>query len=187
MSKPLQMLLLVVGVVTLLAVLGEITYSIAATTHGSTPARVVHVDAGPYPLTVDFYTYPAHASYALPFALVPQQAVSGALTYNVTSVPDPSDVPATPIRASLSPDSSIHNAVQGTAEITVQGGWTLDIVVQGAAGRGEALVPLVATAPPPLPEWLGWTIGLIPLCGLLVFLLLQRGRKKGQKQPSVAV
>jgi len=182
MSKNLQFFLLAVGVIALLAVLGEIGYSIAATTHGSTPARVVHVQAGPYPLTVDLYTYPAHASYALPFSIAPQQAVNGTLTYNVVSVPDPSDVPATPVRAGVSPDPNVHNGVQGNAEITVQGGWTLDIVVNGAAGSGEASVPIVATAPPAIPTWLGWVIGLIPFYGLLIFLLMQRGRKREQGQ-----
>src|SRR5204862_8228050 len=74
MAKPFQFLLLAVGVIALLVVIGEITYSIAATTHGSTPARVVKVQAGPYPLTVSLYTYPAHASYALPFAIAPRQS-----------------------------------------------------------------------------------------------------------------
>src|SRR5204863_1246414 len=88
-------LLLAVGVIALLVVIGEATYSIAATTHGSTPARVVKVQAGPYPLTVSLYTYPAHASYALPFAIAPRQSIRGALTYDLTSIPDESDVPAT--------------------------------------------------------------------------------------------
>ena len=72
------------------------------------------------------------------------------------SIPDPSDVPATPVRASLSPDPNVRNGVQGAAEITVQGKWALDIVVTGSAGRGEASVPLTATAPPAIPTWLGW-------------------------------
>ena len=180
MAKPFQFLLLAVGVIALLAVGGEIIYSIAATTHGSTAARVVQVQAGPYPLTVSLYTYPAHASYALPFAIAPQQSIKGTLTYEVSSIPDPSDVPATPVRASLSPDSNVRNGVQGAAEITVQGQWTLDIVVTGSAGQGEALVPITATAPPAIPTWLGWVIGFIPLYALFAFLLSQRGRKARQ-------
>jgi hypothetical protein len=181
MAKPFQFLLLAVGVILLLVVGGEIIYSIAATTHGSTPARVVQAQAGPYPLTVSLYTDPARASYALPFAIAPQRPTSGALTYSVTSVPDPSDVPATPIRASLSPDPNVRNGVQGAAEITVQGTWNLDIIVTGSAGQGEAFVPITATAPPAIPTWLGWTIGFIPLYGLLVFLLMQRGRKASKQ------
>ena len=88
MAKPFQFLLLAFGVIALLAVGGEIIYSIAATTHGSTPARVVQVQAGPYPLTISLYTYPAHASYALPFAIAPQNSTNGKRTYDVTSIPD---------------------------------------------------------------------------------------------------
>jgi len=182
MAKPLQFLLLVVGVILLLVVGGEIIYSIAATTHGNTPARVVQVQAGPYPLKVSLYTYPAHASYALPFAIAPLHSISGTLTYDVTSNPDPSDVPATPVRASLSPDPNVHNGVQGDAEITVQGLWFLDIIVTGSTGQGETFVPITATAPPAIPSWLGWTIGFIPLYGLLVFVLLQRGRKAKKRE-----
>ncbi len=179
MSRLFQFLLLTVGVVALLALGGEIIYSIAATTHGSTPARVVQVQAGPYPLTVSLYTYPAHAGYALPFAIAPRQSIRGALTYEVSSIPDPSDVPATPVRASLSADPNVPGGVQGAAEITVQGTWALDIVVTGSAGRGEVSVPIVATAPPAIPTWLGWVIGGIPLYGLLIFLAMQRGGKSG--------
>src|SRR6266699_5187950 len=185
MAKPFQFLLLAFGVIVLLAVGGEIIYSIAATTHGSTPARVVQVHAGPYPLTVSLYTYPAHASYALPFAIAPQQSIRGTLTYEVTSIPDPSDAPATPVRASLSPDPNVPDGVQGAAESTVQGTWALDIVVTGSAGRGEVSVPITATAPPAIPTWLGWVIGFIPLYGLLVFLLSQRGRKARQVQTTI--
>ena len=81
---------------------------------------------------------------------------------------------------SLSPDPKVPGGVQGNAEITVQGTWALDIVVTGSAGRGETSVPITATAPPALPTWLGWVIGFIPLYGLFVFLLLQRGRKARQ-------
>ena len=177
MAKPFQFVLLAFGVIALLAVGGELAYSIIATTHGSTPARVVRVQAGPYPLVVSLYTYPAHASYALPFAIAPQGSVPGTLTYSVNSVPASSDVPATPVRASLSPDANVHNGVQGDAEITVQGTWTLDIVVLGVAGRGTASIPIIATAPPPMPFWLGWLIGFIPLAGLLAFFLSQRSHK----------
>ncbi|HJT58812.1 MAG TPA: hypothetical protein VJ761_20045 [Ktedonobacteraceae bacterium] len=182
MAKPFQFLLLAFGVIALFAVLGEIVYSIAATRHGSTPARVVQVQAGPYPLTVSLYTYPAHASYALPFAIAPQRPIDDTLNYDVTSIPDESDVPATPVRASLSPDSNVHNGVQGDAEITVQGDWFLEIVVTGSAGQGEAVVPIVATAPPAIPSWLGWIIGFIPLYGLAMLLLLRRGRKTRREQ-----
>ena len=177
MSKLLQRLLLLLGVAALLVVLIELGYSVAATTHGNTPARVLHVNAGPHPLVVSLYKDPANAGYALPFSIAPQQDSNGTLTYNVFSVPA-YGIHATPVRASLSPDSNVHNGVQGTAEITVQGNWTLRITVTSSTGTDVAEVPITATAPPAIPLWLGWGIGLIPIYGLLAFLLTQRRRKK---------
>ncbi len=185
MSRLLQRLLLVVGVIALLAVIGELIVSVAATTHGSTPARVVHVSAGPYPLTVSLYKDPANAGYALPFAVAPQQSTGGSLTYDISSIPA-HGVKATPVRASLSPDANVHNGVQGNAEITVQGSWTLHMSVDGPAGHGETDVPITAVAPPAIPNWLGWLIGLIPLYALFAFLLTQRGRRKRQEQAMAA-
>lgn len=173
MRKPLQYLLLVVGVIALIAVLVDLGVSIVATTHGNTPVRVVHVTAGPYPLTLNLYKNPANAGYALPFAITPQ--TQDQLTYNVTSVPA-KGIHATPVRAGLTPDG--HNGINGAAEIPVQGDWTLHITVNGAAGTGVVDVPITAVAPPAIPLWLGWLIGLIPIYGLFAFLLSQRGRKK---------
>ncbi len=173
MRKFLQYLLLIVGVVALIAVLVDLGVSIVATTHGNTPVRVVHLTAGPYPLTLSLYKDPANAGYALPFAITPQ--TQSTLTYNVTSVPA-KGIHATPVRAGLTPDG--HNGINGAAEIPVQGIWTLHILVNGTAGPGTVDVPITAVAPPPIPLWLGWLIGLIPIYGLVAFLLSQRGRKK---------
>jgi hypothetical protein len=174
MSRLFQRLLLVIGVVALLVLLAEMGLSFAATQHGSAPVRVMHVKAGPYPLTVSLYTYPANAGFALPFAIAPQQTLP--LTFDATTVPG-KGVDATPVHASLSPDANVRNGVQGTAEITVQGLWLLQVSVDGPAGHGTVAIPIEATAPPAIPQWLGWTIGFVPLSGLLVFLLVQRGRK----------
>ena len=176
MHKALQGFLLIVGVIALIALVIEIALSVGATMHGNTPAKVEHVTAGPYHLKVSLYKYPANAGFALPFAIAPEQPTAGALTYDVTSLPN-EGLHATAVHGSVSPDPSTVNGVQGTAEITVQGPWELDIIVNGPAGQGEAIVPIAATAPPAIPDWLGWLIGFIPLYGLLVFLVLQRGRK----------
>jgi hypothetical protein len=177
MSLTLQRVLLALGVVALIALLVEIGLSVGATMHGNTPVRVFHETAGPYPLTVSLYKDPAQAGFALPFSVVAQSATHGALSISATSVPD-AGVDATPVNASITPDASNPNAVQGAAEITVKGFWTLHIVVTGPQGQGTADIPIVATAPPPMPQWLGWLIGAIPLYGLLAFLFIQRGRKK---------
>jgi hypothetical protein len=178
-QKIVQRLLLAIGVLALLVLIIELALSIAATTHGSTPKHVVHVMAGPYTLTVNLYDYPANAGFALPFSIQAQPAQL--LTYSVFSVPV-GHLHATPVRASFS--SNGPGSIQGDAEITVRGPWVLHVTVNGRSGSGTADVPIEATAPPAIPNWLGWFIGSIPIIILLLFLILQ-GRG-GKKTPTVA-
>ena len=182
MSKMvLQRMLLIIGVVGLAVVLIDLVISIAATFPGTTPARVDHVTAGPYHLAVSLYTNPANAGYALAFAVAPTQAVDGSLTYQTSSLPG-KGVDATPIRATFHADPNVRNGIQGAAEITVKGPWTLQVTVNGAAGQGVANVPITAVALPPIPVWLGWTIGFVPFYVLCVFFVMQLSRNKKPDQ-----
>jgi hypothetical protein len=184
MPKLLQKALLGMGILALIALVVEISLAVAATTHGNTPKKVVHVTAGPYPLTVSLYDAPANAGFALPFAVAPEQPVRGSFIFNISSIPG-EGVDATPVRASISPDPHLTNGIQGAAEITVQGPWSLHIAVDGSAGHGEVDIPITAVAPPAIPGWLGWTIGsIIPFLGLFAFLLMQPGRKGKQESPT---
>jgi hypothetical protein len=182
MSKMfLQRMLLIIGVVGLGVVLIDLVISIAATFPGTTPARVDHVTAGPYHLAVSLYSNPANAGYALAFAVAPTQAVDGSLTYHTYSLPG-QGVDATPIRATFHADPNVRNGIQGAAEITVKGPWTLQVTVNGAAGQGVANVPITAVALPPIPVWLGWTIGFVPFYVLAVFFVMQLSRNKKPDQ-----
>ena len=182
MSKLLfQRMFLVLAVVGLGVVLVDLVISIAATFPGTTPARVDHVTAGPYHLTVSLYTNPANAGYALAFAVAPTQAVDGSLTYHTYSLPG-QGVDATPIRATFHADPHVRNGIQGAAEITVKGPWTLQVTVDGSAGQGVANIPITATALPPIPVWLGWTIGFVPFYVLCVFFVMQLSRNKKPEQ-----
>ncbi len=167
-----QVVLLLIGALGLLALGSEIGLSVAALSHGPQPVRVVDVQAGPYPLRVSLYKDPAEAGFALPFAVAPTQPGVTGLTYTVVSEPG-SDVDATAVRAGISPDPAVPAGVQGAAELTVHGLWTLHLSVNGPAGSGNADIPITVTAPPPIPQWLGWALGLLPLGGLLLFLLAQ--------------
>ena len=132
----------------------------------------MHVNAGAYPLTVNLYKDPANAGFAMPFSITTEQV--GGLSFVVSSIPD-RGVDATPIRAGL---TTLSNGVQGAVEITVRGGLEFAGSGDGPAGQGIATIPIVATAPPAIPQWLGWLVGFIPLYGLVLFLLMQRNRKR---------
>ena len=54
----------------------------------------------------------------------------------------------------------------------------MHIVVNGSAGTGQTVIPIVAVAPQAIPTWLAWNIGLLPVYGLLVFWLTQIVRKR---------
>ncbi|HEY0754299.1 MAG TPA: hypothetical protein VGD98_10080 [Ktedonobacteraceae bacterium] len=177
LKKLLQRVLLVAGVIALLVVLVDLVILLAATIPAGTPARVSRVTAGPYQLTVSMYTYPANAGYAFPFAVAPAQAINGSLTMQVFSIPG-QGVDATPIRAEVNSDPHVHNSIQGAAEITVKGPWTLQIRVNGPAGAGVANVPIIANALPAVPAWFGWLIGFIPFYVLAMFFLLQTTRSQ---------
>jgi hypothetical protein len=43
------------------------------------------------------------------------------------------------------------------------------------------MISLTAVAPPPLPAWLAWNIGLLPVYGLLLFWLVQTRRGLTQR------
>lgn len=172
MSRFLQKFLLVLGVIALLFLLVEIGASLAATQQGSTPARIDHVATGPYRFTVSLYDDPARAGFTLPFVIAPQGKTSGQWIYQVTSIPE-GKLTATPVRDSLSPDPHIPGGVQGAAEITVQGPWNLQVMVDGPAGQQTFTVPVTAVTLPPLPIWLGWGLGFLPVYGSLVFLWMQ--------------
>lgn len=179
----LQRILLVAGILALVVVLVDLGISIAATIPGSTPARIDHVTAGPYHLTVSLYRNPADAGYGLPFAIAPTQAASGSLTYHVYSQPG-QGVDATPVRATFNPDPQVHNGIQGAAEITVKGPWSLQIQVAGSAGKGVVNIPVTAVALPAVPVWLGWMIGFVPFYVLCVFFVMQLPRDKKVEKAS---
>jgi hypothetical protein len=185
MARVWQGLLLLLGGVALLGVVGEIAYAVAATQPGSVPARVVAVAAGPYPLTVRLYKDPAQAGFALPFTIVPDPSEAPSLTFVVESEPGP-DVDATPIRASLGPDPQTPGVIQGAAEITVQGSWNLHIQVIGPSGPGAVDIPISASAPPEVPGWLGWLVGLIPVYGLGIFVLVLLLRRPARRAATPA-
>jgi hypothetical protein len=194
----LQKFLLALGVAALIFLLVEIGVTLASTLHGSSPAHVDNIAAGPYHFKVSLYDYPARAGLTLPFAIAPEGATRGPWTYQVTSVPVGTANArgvivmrgsgnirrtATPVKASVGPDPHVPGGVQGTAEITVQGQWDLQVVADGPSGQQTFNVPVPAQTPvPAIPTWLGWAIGFIPAYAAIIFLVMQKVHKERAAQ-----
>ena len=55
----------------------------------------------------------------------------------------------------------------------ISGTWWLHLSINGAAGLGQLRIATNVEAPPKMPEWLAWAIGLAPILGLVGFGLGQ--------------
>jgi len=55
----------------------------------------------------------------------------------------------------------------------ISGTWWLHLSINGTAGLGQLRIATNVEAPPKMPEWLAWAIGLAPILGLVGFGLGQ--------------
>jgi len=177
MRKVAQVLLFLFALVSLLAT-GVAFYRIAlaSTIHGA-PVRFVDTTAGAYSLKVAFYTDPINAGDAIPFAIAPASSTQGSLSYTVTATPGPG-VSGSLTQSDLGAPQGTPYGTPGSITFVTRGNWTMHIAVSGSAGQGQADIPITAVAPPAMPTWLAWNIGLLPLYGLLVFWGTQVVRKR---------
>jgi hypothetical protein len=177
MRKVAQVLLFLFALVSLLAT-GVAFYRIAlaSTIHGA-PVRFVDTTAGAYSLKVAFYTDPINAGDAIPFAIAPVSSTQGSLSYTVTATPGPG-VSGSLTQSDLGAPQGTPYGTPGSITFVTRGNWTMHIAVSGSSGQGQADIPITAVAPPTMPTWLAWNIGLLPLYGLLVFWGTQVVRKR---------
>ncbi len=71
----------------------------------------------------------------------------------------------------------------------IGGSWTIQVIIQGQVNNGYLRLPATVEAPPKLPDWLAWVIGLSPLIGIVGFAIGQWRmivrRKRAERQPQV--
>jgi hypothetical protein len=145
---------------------------------GSDPLRTFSAQLGPYPVVVEYYNAPS-GGQALSFRVVPKNRAAAPSSYTVTAVPD-TTLDATPVKATLAPDMDASGAVRGTVNLPVSGQWLLLIDADGPLGRGGGNAPVLASAPPAIPLWLGWLIGLTPVWAILVIVASRAPRRAKQ-------
>lgn len=175
MRRAIQLMLCVAAVGSLV-VTGVAFYQIvlASTIHGA-PVRFDNATAGPYALRIALYNDPISAGDAIPFDIAAAPGTQGPLSYQVTATPGP-EVPGSVAQGDVNAGQTTPYGVPGSITLVTRGAWTLHIAVRGPAGAGAATLPLVAVAPPAMPGWLAWNIGLLPAYGLLIFWLAQARR-----------
>ncbi len=183
MRKTIQFVLCLCAIAAL-AVTGVSFYRIvlASTIHGA-PVRFIEATAGPYHLKLALYNDPINAGDAIPFNIAVAPGTRGPLTYQVTASPGP-DLPAgsSLAQGDVNTQQNTPYGVQGSITLVTRGSWTLNVVINGPAGQGKVAIPLTAVALPAIPTWLAWSIGLLPVYGLLIFWVIQT-RHVAQKRP----
>jgi hypothetical protein len=149
-----------------------------AAAQAAQPIRTIDVQIGAYQVVVGYYSE-AEGGRPLIFSIAPREALAGDLRYQVSAVPG-TLVNAVPVKATLASDPERAGGVRGSVSLPVSGQWMLSINIDGPLGSGFEDVPVLAAAPPALPEWLGWAIGLLPIWAIVGFVLAQalRGRRQ---------
>lgn len=183
MRKTIQLLLCLLAVAALV-VTGVAFYQIvlASTIHGA-PVRFIETAAGPYHMKLALYNDPINAGDAIPFNIAVAPDTQGPLTYQVTASPGKSLPPDSSLaQGNVNAQQNTPYGVPGSITLVTRGPWTLNIVINGPAGQGKAAIPLTAVAPPAIPTWLAWNIGLLPVYGLLLFWMVQI-RRIAKKRP----
>lgn len=145
----------------------------------SAPLKTIDVQVGRYPLQVSYYN-DVQGGGTLEFGIAPQAGAPVPGGYLVTAVPG-TLVNAVPVRASVAPDPERPGGVRGSVHLPVSGQWMLSINVIGAQGQAVDDVPILAAAPPAMPIWLGWLIGLLPVWTIVGFVLWRARRPAGAR------
>lgn len=168
-------------------VLAMITLSLLAAAPASAyaPVEIVHterVQVGPYGMTVGFSTWPIRAMRSLDFTFLPDGGIadkSGTLQLTGPAV-RPGRRAAPLVRHPRKRDSWGLDI----RALDAPGTYALTFTIDGPLGHGEGTlgnVTVLDQPGPPLP--LSWTIGTLPLVGLLVFLAVAWRRTRPGRQP----
>lgn len=148
------------------------------------PLKTIDVQVGGYPLQVSYYSE-VQGGGTLEFGIAPQAGGSVPGSYVVMAVPG-TTVNAVPVRARLERDPERPGGVRGSVHLPVSGQWMLSVDVIGPLGHAVEDVPILAAAPPAIPVWLGWLIGLLPVWAIVGFVLWQSRRSAAARAVTAA-
>lgn len=70
----------------------------------------------------------------------------------------------------------------------ISGDWWIHVTINSTQGAAQFLTQAIVAAPPKMPIWLAWAIGLSPIIGIVGFFVgqwrLVRRRKRAERQVS---
>ncbi|GGS30767.1 MULTISPECIES: hypothetical protein [Actinokineospora] len=166
------------AIVALLAVCGLLVGSGTALAYP--PVETVHteqVQAGPYRMTVGFSVWPLRAMQSLDFSFVPDGGIAGKSGTLALVTPDGGEYRPRPLAR--------HPRAREVWGLDVfaldaEGTWTFRFTVDGPAGQGQGEIALPVLEQPGPPMALSWAISVIPLIGLVTFLVVAWRRAKGE-------
>ncbi|MGO4613910.1 hypothetical protein AB4305_07015 [Nocardia sp. 2YAB30] len=170
-------------------VLAMVTLSLVAIAPASAyaPVDIVHterVQAGPYGITVGFSTWPIRAMKSLDFTFMPDAGIaekSGTLRLT-----GPGIKPGRRVRPLVRHPRKRDSWGLDVKALDDPGVYTFTFAIDGPLGHGEGTlgnVEVLDQPGPPLP--LSWTIGTLPLLGLVVFLAVAWRRTRPGRQPLI--
>ncbi|GAB2742631.1 hypothetical protein [Amycolatopsis magusensis] len=161
------------GAAALLATIGLLAAS-APPASAYEPVNIVHterVQAGPYGLTVGFSTWPLKAMQSLDFTFIPDGGIADKSGTFATTNPE-TGRQGRPNPLTRHPRKLDVWGLDIRA-LDSQGDWKFRFVIDGPAGRGEGeLSKLPVLEQPGPPMALSWSISVLPLAGLIGFLVV---------------
>ncbi len=136
------------------------------------PVRVVHaerVQVGPYAVTVGFSAWPLRAMQSLDFTFVPDGGIAGLSGTLELVAPGEAEGESEPLARH---PRKLDVWGLDIFALDTEGEWTMRFVIDGPEGRGEGVLPLPVLEQPGPPLALSWSISVLPLVGLLAFLVV---------------
>nr|WP_153414960.1 hypothetical protein [Nocardia macrotermitis] len=149
------------------------------------PVNIVHterVQVGPYGVTVGFTTWPIRAMQSLDFTFLPDGGIAG--KSGTLKINGPDRRATRRIQPLVRHPRKRDSWGLDVRALDAPGGYSFTFTIDGPQGHGEGTLPGVQVLDqpgPPLP--LSWTLGLLPLAGLVVFLLVVWRRLRPGKLP----